>query len=83
MGDELLLIDEALTPDSSRFWEASAWQPGTEPVSYDKQYVRNWLDESGWDHDSPPPELPGEVVQGTLDRYVESFERLTGHAPEL
>ena len=83
VGDELLLIDEALTPDSSRFWEASAWQPGTEPVSYDKQYVRNWLDETGWDHESPPPELPAEVVQGTLDRYVEAFERLTGRSPEL
>jgi len=83
VGDELLLIDEALTPDSSRFWEAAAWQPGSEPVSYDKQYVRNWLDESGWDHESAPPELPREVVQGTLDRYVEAFERLTGRAPEL
>ena len=83
VGDELLLIDEALTPDSSRFWEASAWQPGTEPVSYDKQYVRNWLDESGWDHESPPPELPPEVVRGTLDRYVEAFERITGRSPEL
>ena len=83
VGDGLLLIDEALTPDSSRFWEAAAWQPGTEPVSYDKQYVRNWLDESGWDHESPPPELPAEIVQGTLDRYVEAFERLTGRSPEL
>jgi phosphoribosylaminoimidazole-succinocarboxamide synthase len=83
VGEELLLIDEALTPDSSRFWEMSAWRPGTEPVSYDKQYVRNWLDESGWDHESPPPELPPEVVQGTLDRYVEAFERLTGRSPEL
>jgi len=83
VGDELLLIDEALTPDSSRFWQTSAWQPGTEPVSYDKQYVRNWLDESGWDHESPPPELPQEVVQGTLERYVEAFERLTGRSPEL
>ncbi|MFQ5349828.1 MAG: phosphoribosylaminoimidazolesuccinocarboxamide synthase [Thermoanaerobaculia bacterium] len=83
VGDELLLIDEALTPDSSRFWETSAWQPGSEPVSYDKQYVRNWLDASGWDHESPPPELPEEVVRGTLDRYVEAFERLTGRSPEL
>ncbi len=83
IGDELLLIDEALTPDSSRFWEAAAWQPGTEPVSYDKQYVRNWLDTTGWDHESPPPELPPEVVRGTLERYVEAFERITGQAPEL
>jgi phosphoribosylaminoimidazole-succinocarboxamide synthase len=83
VAGELLLIDEALTPDSSRFWQTSAWQPGTEPVSYDKQYVRNWLDESGWDHESPPPELPPEVVRGTLDRYVEAFERLTGRSPQL
>jgi phosphoribosylaminoimidazole-succinocarboxamide synthase len=83
VGSELLLIDEALTPDSSRFWEKSAWQPGAEPVSYDKQYVRDWLDETGWDHESPPPELPAEVVAGTLERYVEAFERLTGRSPEL
>ncbi len=83
IGDELLLIDEVLTPDSSRFWEASAWTPGEEPVSFDKQYVRNWLDESGWDHESEPPELPERVVQGTLDRYVEAFRRITGRDPEL
>ena len=83
-GDgELLLIDEALTPDSSRYWEAASWQPGEEPVSFDKQFVRNWLDESGWDRDSPPPELPPDVVEGTLARYVEAFRRLTGREPEL
>src|SRR5262249_23935626 len=59
--DALLLIDEVFTPDSSRYWEASAWRPGVEPVSFDKQFVRNWLDRSGWDHESPPPELPPEV----------------------
>ena len=80
---ELLLIDEVLTPDSSRFWEADRWTPGTEPVSFDKQYVRNWLDESGWDHESPPPELPAEVIEGTLSRYVEAFRRITGSEPEL
>ncbi len=80
---ELLLIDEVLTPDSSRFWEASAWTPGEEPVSFDKQYVRNWLDESGWDHESEPPELPESVVQGTLERYIEAFRRITGREPEL
>ncbi|MFN7962054.1 MAG: phosphoribosylaminoimidazolesuccinocarboxamide synthase [Thermoanaerobaculia bacterium] len=80
---ELLLIDEALTPDSSRFWEASEWRPGTEPVSFDKQFVRNWLDTTGWDKNSPPPELPPEVVAGTLERYQAAFERLTGHPPEL
>lgn len=83
VGDQLILIDEALTPDSSRFWEKSAWTPGTEPISLDKQYVRNWLDGAGWDHESPPPELPAEVVRGTLDRYVEAFERLTGRSPEF
>jgi phosphoribosylaminoimidazole-succinocarboxamide synthase len=79
----LLLVDEVFTPDSSRYWEVSSWQPGTEPVSFDKQYVRNWLDTSGWDHESEPPELPADVVQGTLDRYVEAFRRLTGREPEL
>ena len=80
---ELILIDEALTPDSSRYWEESVWQPGTEPISFDKQYVRNWLDDSGWDHESRPPRLPDEVVEGTLSRYTEVFERLTGRSPEL
>ena len=80
---EITLIDEALTPDSSRYWEADAWQPGTEPVSFDKQFVRNWLDASGWDHESPPPELPPEVVAGTVERYSEAFRRLTGAEPRL
>jgi len=80
---ELLWIDEALTPDSSRYWEASAWQPGTEPTSFDKQYVRNWLDASGWDHESPPPELPPDVVAGTVDRYREAYRRLTGRDADL
>jgi phosphoribosylaminoimidazole-succinocarboxamide synthase len=83
VGDELLLIDEALTPDSSRYWEAASWRPGQEPASFDKQYVRDWLDASGWDHESKPPELPADVVRGTLDRYVEAFRRLTGKEPEL
>ncbi|HEX2164116.1 MAG TPA: phosphoribosylaminoimidazolesuccinocarboxamide synthase [Thermoanaerobaculia bacterium] len=82
-GGELLLVDEALTPDSSRYWDAATWRPGAEPASYDKQYVRNWLDESGWDRESPPPELPPEVVAGTRERYVEAFRRLTGREPEL
>ncbi|MFP5287901.1 MAG: phosphoribosylaminoimidazolesuccinocarboxamide synthase [Thermoanaerobaculia bacterium] len=81
--DELLLIDEVLTPDSSRYWDVAFWSPGTEPASFDKQYVRNWLDETGWDKESPPPELPPEVVRGTLDRYVEAFRRITGREPEL
>ena len=80
---ELLLIDEVLTPDSSRYWEIATWRPGEEPASFDKQFVRNWLDASGWDRESPPPELPPDVVAGTLDRYVEAFLRLTGREPEL
>jgi phosphoribosylaminoimidazole-succinocarboxamide synthase len=80
---DLLLIDEVLTPDSSRYWDVAFWNPGTEPASFDKQYVRNWLDETGWDKESPPPELPPDVVQGTLDRYVEAFRRITGWEPEL
>ncbi len=82
-ADGLLLIDEALTPDSSRYWDAAHWRPGREPVSFDKQFVRNWLDASGWDHQSPPPELPADVVLGTQQRYVQAFRRLTGREPEL
>ncbi len=80
---ELLLVDEALTPDSSRYWDVTQWRPGQEPPSFDKQYVRNWLDESGWDHESPPPELPEHVVDGTRQRYLAAFRRLTGREPEL
>jgi len=84
VGDgQVILIDEVLTPDSSRFWDAALWQPGTEPVSLDKQYVRNWLDDSGWDRSSPPPDLPAQVVDGTLKRYVEAFKKITGKEPEL
>lgn len=83
VGGELRLVDEALTPDSSRYWPAQSWRPGEEPLSFDKQYVRNWLDASGWDRESPPPELPPDVVQGTLERYVEAFRLLTGREPEL
>lgn len=83
VAGELILIDEALTPDSSRYWEAAAWAPGAEPASFDKQFVRNWLDASGWDHESTPPELPAEVVAGTRDRYIAAFRRLTGREPVL
>lgn len=72
----ILLIDEALTPDSSRFWPADSYRPGTNPPSYDKQYVRDWLDRSGWDKNSPPPPLPREVVEQTRAKYQEAFERL-------
>ncbi|MDQ2836851.1 MAG: phosphoribosylaminoimidazolesuccinocarboxamide synthase [Actinomycetota bacterium] len=79
---ELVLADEVLTPDSSRFWPADRWEPGHAQPSYDKQYVRDWLTSpaSGWDRDSgqPPPPLPEDVVAATRQRYVEAYERLTG-----
>lgn len=74
----LVLGDEVVTPDSSRFWPADAWAPGTSPPSYDKQYVRDWLDASGWDHTPPGPALPEDVVRGTRERYVTAYERITG-----
>lgn len=73
----LTLIDEILTPDSSRYWEAATYVPGNEPESFDKQYVRNWLDAVGWNHEPPAPELPADVISGTQQRYVEAFTRLT------
>ena len=76
--NELILIDEVLTPDSSRYWPGASWQPGTEVPSFDKQFVRDWLDSTGWDHTPPAPQLPTEVVDGTRERYVEAFERVTG-----
>jgi phosphoribosylaminoimidazole-succinocarboxamide synthase len=74
---ELLLIDEVLTPDSSRFWPADAYSPGHGQPSFDKQFVRDWLTTSGWDRNSPPPELPTEVVACTRAKYIDAFERLT------
>ena len=74
----LVLGDEVLTPDSSRFWPAASWAPGGPQPSYDKQYVRDWLSASGWDKQPPGPELPDEVVQRTRDKYVEAYELLTG-----
>jgi phosphoribosylaminoimidazole-succinocarboxamide synthase len=77
-GGELILIDEVLTPDSSRFWPADQYQPGRGQPSYDKQFVRDWLTASGWDKNSPPPELPPAIIQQTRARYIEAYERLTG-----
>ncbi|MEZ4596917.1 MAG: phosphoribosylaminoimidazolesuccinocarboxamide synthase [Chloroflexota bacterium] len=74
----LILIDEVLTPDSSRLWDAADWEPGHAQPSFDKQYVRDWLTRSGWDRTPPGPALPDDVVAGTRARYVEAFERLTG-----
>jgi len=75
---ELLLIDEALTPDSSRFWDAAAYQPGRPQASFDKQFVRDWLETQAWDKTAPGPALPDEVIAGTRARYVEAYERITG-----
>jgi len=76
----LTLGDEVCTPDSSRFWPADTYAPGTSPPSFDKQYLRDWLDQSGWDHSPPAPELPADVVAGTRERYVEAYERITGRS---
>lgn len=77
-GAEIVLADEVLTPDSSRFWPADDYSPGRDQDSFDKQYVRNWLDEEGWDHSPPAPELPAEVVESTRGRYIEAYEKITG-----
>jgi phosphoribosylaminoimidazole-succinocarboxamide synthase len=76
-GAEIVLADEVLTPDSSRFWPADEYEPGRGQRSFDKQYVRDWLDASGWDHTPPAPELPAEVIDNTRARYVEAYERLS------
>jgi phosphoribosylaminoimidazole-succinocarboxamide synthase len=75
---QLVLGDEVLTPDSSRFWPAASWEPGHPQPSYDKQYVRDWLTASGWDKTAPGPSLPDEVVEKTRAKYVEAYELLTG-----
>lgn len=77
-GEELILIDEVLTPDSSRFWPADSYRPGQAQASFDKQFLREWLETTGWDKNSPPPNLPAEVVARTRAKYVEAYERLTG-----
>ena len=79
IGDDLILIDEALTPDSSRYWEAATYRVGTSPDSYDKQFIRDWLTESsGWDKESEPPRLPPEIVEQTRERYLTAYQRLVG-----
>jgi phosphoribosylaminoimidazole-succinocarboxamide synthase len=77
-GAEVVLADEVLTPDSSRFWPADEYEPGRPQRSFDKQYVRDWLDQSGWDHTPPGPELPDDVVENTRAKYVDAYERITG-----
>ncbi|MEZ6117379.1 MAG: phosphoribosylaminoimidazolesuccinocarboxamide synthase [Pirellulaceae bacterium] len=78
--DRFILIDEAMTPDSSRFWPADEYEPGRSQSSFDKQFVRDWLESTDWDKNSPPPELPADVVQQTRSKYIEAFERLTGQS---
>ena len=75
---QLVLMDEILTADSSRFWPASDWKPGNTQLSYDKQFLRDWLTASGWDRSSPPPELPDEIVEKTRERYLEAYFTITG-----
>jgi phosphoribosylaminoimidazole-succinocarboxamide synthase len=76
-GAEIVLGDEVLTPDSSRFWPADSYAPGSTPPSFDKQFVRDWADGAGWDHKPPAPELPADVIEQTRAKYVEAYERIT------
>ncbi len=76
--DEIILIDELLTPDSSRFWDATGYTPGKSQPNFDKQFVRDWLDEHGWDHEPPAPSLPEDVILRTSQRYQDAFRKLTG-----
>ena len=78
VNGELTLIDEVLTPDSSRFWNAADWSPGEFPPAFDKQHLREWLTASGWNREPPPPTLPESVIDATRRRYVAAYERLTG-----
>lgn len=82
IGGKLSLIDEVLTPDSSRYWEASSIEPGTEPASFDKQIVRNWLETLDWDKTAPGPEIPSEITEQTMERYSEVYDRLIAAAGE-
>lgn len=78
LNGEIILIDEVLTPDSSRYWPADRYTPGQSPFSFDKQFVRDWLESTDWDKNSPPPEMPDEIRNRTRDKYVEACERITG-----
>lgn len=78
LDGEVVLADEVMTPDSSRYWPAASWEPGTSPPSFDKQFVRDYATSTGWDRSPPAPALPDEVVAATREKYVEAYERLTG-----
>jgi phosphoribosylaminoimidazole-succinocarboxamide synthase len=78
IGSEILLIDEVLTPDSSRFWDMDSYEIGKTPLSYDKQYIRDYLTQIGWDKQPPAPELPAEVIEKTRDKYIQSYQIITG-----
>jgi phosphoribosylaminoimidazole-succinocarboxamide synthase len=74
----ITLVDEVLTPDSSRFWPADEYEPGRGQASFDKQYVRDWLESSGWDKQPPVPDLPADIIEGTSKRYIQAYELITG-----
>ncbi len=82
-GGDVVWIDEALTPDSSRFWPADQYAPGSSPPSFDKQFVRDWLESTGWNKTPPAPELPADVVEKTRAKYIEAFRQLTGEEPDF
>jgi phosphoribosylaminoimidazole-succinocarboxamide synthase len=81
--NQIILIDEILTPDSSRFWPASGYAPGKDQPSFDKQFVRNWLEVQGWNKNPPPPPLPANVIEGTRNRYLEAYTKLTRRAVDF
>ena len=80
IGDELILIDEVLTPDSSRFWPAADYSPGSSPLSFDKQFVRDYLETLDWDKTPPGPTLPNEIIEKSREKYLEAYALLTGEA---
>ncbi|HUV69126.1 MAG TPA: phosphoribosylaminoimidazolesuccinocarboxamide synthase [Terracidiphilus sp.] len=82
-AEGIILADEALTPDSSRYWESSAWKPGGAQASFDKQFVRDYLESIHWNKQAPAPSLPQDIVERTLDKYLEAFRRLTDREPSL
>ncbi len=80
MDGQITLVDEVLTPDSSRFWPAASYRPGGGQPSFDKQFVRDWLTASGWDKNPPAPQLPADVVERTSEMYIQAYELITGRA---